>query len=196
MTIVDLATLGGGARRQAAALLVDAFRELAPRAWPTLAEALDEVTGALEPGKLCRAALDDEAAPAGDPAVLGWVGGIPEYDGNAWELHPLAVAPAHQGRGVGRALVADLEARVAERGGLTLYLGTDDEPGWTTLAGVDVYPDVSGHLARARDLRGHPLGFYLRLGYVIVGVVPDANGFGRPDILMAKRVTPWEDASS
>ena len=27
-----------------------------------------------------------------------------------------------------------------------------------------------------------------RLGFVVVGVVPDANGFGKPDILMAKRV--------
>ena len=25
-------------------------------------------------------------------------------------------------------------------------------------------------------------------GFVIVGVVPDANGLGKPDILMAKRV--------
>ena len=27
-----------------------------------------------------------------------------------------------------------------------------------------------------------------KLGYEAVGVVPDANGFGRPDLLMAKRV--------
>jgi aminoglycoside 6'-N-acetyltransferase I len=30
--------------------------------------------------------------------------------------------------------------------------------------------------------------FYRKLGFVIVGVVPDANGPGKPDILMAKRV--------
>jgi aminoglycoside 6'-N-acetyltransferase I len=30
--------------------------------------------------------------------------------------------------------------------------------------------------------------FYQKLGYVIVGVIPDANGPGKPDIMMAKRV--------
>ncbi|MCA9940912.1 MAG: AAC(6')-Ia family aminoglycoside 6'-N-acetyltransferase, partial [Anaerolineales bacterium] len=27
-----------------------------------------------------------------------------------------------------------------------------------------------------------------KLGYAIVGVVPDANGWGKPDIIMAKRI--------
>jgi aminoglycoside 6'-N-acetyltransferase I len=36
--------------------------------------------------------------------------------------------------------------------------------------------------------RGHPLTFYRRHGYRIVGVLPDVNGPGRPDILMAKRL--------
>ncbi len=37
---------------------------------------------------------------------------------------------------------------------------------------------------------GHLYGFYQRVGYTIVGVLPDANGFGRPDIFMAKRIVP------
>jgi len=28
------------------------------------------------------------------------------------------------------------------------------------------------------------------VGFVVVGVYPDVNGFGKPDILMAKRVNP------
>lgn len=84
--------------------------------------------------------------------------------------------------------MADLEARVRERGGLTVYIGTDDEAGLTSLGGVDVYPDVWAHLRDIRNLRGHPFGFYARQGYTVVGVVPDANGFGKPDIMMAKRV--------
>jgi aminoglycoside 6'-N-acetyltransferase I len=38
-----------------------------------------------------------------------------------------------------------------------------------------------------KNLRGHPYGFYQKLGFSIVGVMPDANGFGKPDIYMAKR---------
>ena len=58
----------------------------------------------------------------------------------------------------------------------------------TSVAGVDLYPDVLGHLARIRNLRGHPYEFYQKCGFVIVGIVPDANGRGRPDIYMAKRI--------
>ncbi len=66
---------------------------------------------------------------------------------------------------------------------------TDDEDGLTSLSGVDLYPDVWQHVAAVRNLGGHPYEFYQKCGYVIVGVVPDANGPGKPDILMAKRVS-------
>jgi len=77
---------------------------------------------------------------------------------------------------------------VRARGVLTLWLGTDDEDDRTTLSRVDLYPDPLEHLARIRNLRGHPYEFYQKMGFVIVGVIPDANGWGKPDIFMAKRV--------
>ena len=84
------------------------------------------------------------------------------------------------------ALVADLEERVRERGGYALWLGTDDEDGMTTVSGVDLYPNVLEHLANIKNLRGHPYEFYQRLGFSIIGILPDANGPGKPDIFMAK----------
>ena len=168
--------------QQAASLLVAAFKEHWPNAWPDLDAALEEVRESLQPDRISRVTVDD------DGAVLGWVGAICGYDGNAWELHPLVVDPAHQRKGIGRALVADLEDQVRERGGITIYLGTDDEDHMTTLSNVDLYPNVVEHILNVRNLRGHPYTFYQRLGYVIVGIIPDANGLGKPDIIMAKRV--------
>jgi aminoglycoside 6'-N-acetyltransferase I len=77
---------------------------------------------------------------------------------------------------------------VRRRGGTTIYLGTDDENCRTSVGGVNLYPDVLGALQRIRNLGDHPFPFYAKVGFVIVGAIPDANGFGKPDILMAKRV--------
>jgi aminoglycoside 6'-N-acetyltransferase I len=182
MRITDLSPEDEVSIRQAAALLVEGFRAHWPSAWPNMDAALAEVRAALEPGKICRVALDEAGA------VLGWIGGIATYGGNVWELHPLVVRPDRQRQGIGRGLGADLEAQVRDRGGLTLWLGSDDEDDMTSLSGVDLYGDLPGHLARIRNLKGHPYDFYLKCGFVVAGVVPDANGPGKPDILMAKRV--------
>ena len=181
MRITDLQLGDVAAIEQAAQALVVGFHAHAPDAWPDLAAARSEVQQALEAGKLCR------VARAADGMLLGWVGGRHSY-ARVWELHPLVVVPSAQRRGIGRALVEDLEAQVRTRGGLTILLGSDDEMDMTTLSGVDLYPDVWPHIKNIRNLRGHPFEFYQKCGFVIVGVVPDANGYGKPDILMAKRV--------
>ena len=167
--------------RQAAILLVEGFKDHWPDAWPDMEAALEEVRESLGGGRISRVAL----GPCG--TVLGWIGGIPSYGGNVWELHPLVVRPDLQRQGIGRALVADLEARLRERSALTLWLGTDDEDGMTTLSGVDLYPNVLEHLANIEKLRGHPYEFYQKLGFSLTGVVPDVNGPSKPDIYMAKR---------
>ena len=182
MRIRDLPQSDGPLIQQAAQVLCDAFKQDWPNAWPTLADALAEVHEFFAADRLARVAVAD------DGTLLGWIGGLETYNGNVWELHPLAVSPIWQGQGIGRALVADLEAQVAARGATTLYLGTDDENGMTSLAGVDLYPNVWAHIEHLRNLRRHPYEFYQKLGFSIVGVLPDANGPGKPDILMAKRV--------
>lgn len=182
MRIVDLDPDDTSLVRQAAELLVIGFREHWPNAWPDMKAALAEVREMLAPENICRAAIDDEGV------LLGWIGGLPGYGGNVWELHPLVVRPDRQRQGIGRALVTDLEAQAAGRGALTLWVATDDEDEMTSLAGVDLYDDLLGHLAAIRDRKGHPFRFYQKCGFIIAGVVPDANGPGKPDILMAKRV--------
>ncbi len=168
---------------QAAHLLTVGFHEHWPASWPDHASAMEEVREMLAPDRICRAAIDE-----GTGEVLGWIGGIPEYDGNVWELHPLVVRPDWQGRGVGRALVMDFEAQVRARGGTTIMLGSDDEDGMTSLSQVNLYENIWEHIRNIRNLKGHPYEFYQKMGYTITGVVPDANGLGKPDILMSKRV--------
>ena len=172
-------------RRAAARQLVDEFREHWPDAWPTLEDAETEVGLALAPEKVALAALDERGT------LLGWVGALPMYDGAVWELHPLVVGRAHQGRGVGRALVRSLEDVVRARGALTLWLGTDDQAGLTSVGGVDLFPNLLEKLATLAGDPRHPLGFWRAVGFEVAGVVPDASGPGQPDILMAKRVRPW-----
>ena len=162
---------------QAAALLVDAF----PHWLPNIEMARDEVMEALGTNRVCLVARADDQ-------ILGWIGGIPEYS-HAWELHPLVVRKDVRGTGVGTSLVAALEERVRAAGALTLYLGTDDDgptPG-TSAGGVELFPGVLSHAARLTVI-DHPAGFYLRMGFEVVGFIPDANGPGKPDILMVKRV--------
>ncbi len=168
--------------QQAAQLMVDAFHEHWPDAWPTLEAGLKELSEMLEPERICRAAIGE------NENLLGIIGGIPAYDGHVWELHPLAVQPFLQGKGIGTALIEDFEEQVRSKGALTITLGTDDEDGMTSLANVDLYENLWEKIRNIRNYKHHPFEFYQKMGYVITGVVPDANGIGKPDILMAKKL--------
>ena len=177
--MLDLADQTDAIREQAASLLVSEFNQ--PAGWPTLDLAREEVAHVLREG-FARAAVDGDT-------LLGWVGGLPEYAGRVWELHPMVVRRDHRRRGLGRALAAAMEEEAARRGALTITLGTDDDAGITSLANVDLYDDVPRHIRELRDLgHGHPFLFYRRLGFTVTGVMPDANGRGRPDICMSKPV--------
>lgn len=161
----------------AAALLVEVF----PHWLPTMENARDEVMQALGTDRICLAARTGHQ-------ILGWIGANSQYS-HAWELHPLVVSENVRGEGVGRALLAALEERVRAEGAMTLFLGADDDgpiPG-TSAGGVDLFPDVLSHAAMLAVI-DHPAGFYLREGFEVIGLIPDANGPGKPDVLMAKRI--------
>ena len=184
--IIDLSPDTADLVEQTAVLLRDAFHNRTED-WQDLNAARQEVMESLKPERISRVAID----PSG--TVLGWVGAIPMYRGRVWELHPLVVSKSHRRQGIGRALVHDLERVVASRGGLTLWLGSDDENEETSLSGVDLYRDVPSAIRTFRKDRGeHPCEFYLRLGFRVTGVMPDANGPGKPDIFFAKRVRTGE----
>ena len=182
MKIIDLSIENYNMLNQTASMLFEAF----PHSWTDMNQALQEVHEYSCDDRISRVAVDDEMK------VLGWIGGRSMYSGNVWELHPLVVGSRFRGQGIGSALVKDFEDQVRKKGGITVWLGSDDENGSTSLSGIDVYPDVLKHIANIQNIKCHPYEFYRKLGYTIVGILPDANGLGKPDIYMAKRVSDWE----
>jgi aminoglycoside 6'-N-acetyltransferase I len=179
MKIADLATLSPALQDTAAALLVSEFET--PSGWRDRRAAREEVERILRDG-FARAAIERER-------LVGWAGALPEYQGHVWELHPVVVQRGCRERGIGRALVEAIECEVRRRGACTLTLGTDDDTLMTSVGGIELYPDVLEHLCDLRDLgHRHPFLFYQRLGFVVTGIMPDANGPGKPDIFMSKRV--------
>lgn len=164
----------------AAGVLIEAFRHM-PSPWVDMESARAEVDSLLSPNHLGFIAVEGEK-------VLGLIGAI-KNSSHLWELHPLAVTPFYQHRGVGTILVRTIEEEGRRQGITTIWLGTNDDFGGTNLFGVDLYPNILEHLANIQPTTlGHPYTFYQKMGYTIVGVIPDAGGFGKPDILMAKRI--------
>jgi aminoglycoside 6'-N-acetyltransferase I len=163
---------------QAAALLVESFNN--PRGWPTSTMAREEVSRVIGEG-FARAAIDGAT-------LLGWVGGLPSTRAR------LGAAP-HRGA------AKDLAARHWTRAGRGLRVRggpsrrAHGHPrhgrrlGYTSLAGVDLYADVPRYVPSLHDLgHDHPFLFFRKVGFVVTGVMPDANGRGRPDIYMSKPV--------
>ena len=145
----------------------------------------------IQPGYYCRVAVEEE------DRVVAWLWGRPLFGGESWELKWIIVDPTHQRSGVGWQLVRAFEEWCVAHGVLTVWLMTGDELGQTSLRGVDIFDDPLGRV-RALELTGdHPIRFYRKLGYQLVGVIPDANGFGVPEYLMARRVadSPCRDST-
>ena len=179
MKIVSFETLSETQRTQAAQMLTDEL----PLGWPSLADAtreIDEILGGDDDALLLCAVENGE--------VVGWAGLLPAY-AKVFELHPLVVRHDRQRTGIGSALLGEITRAAREKGGLTLLAGADDESpdGETSLANVNLYEDLPGKLA-AFDPGAHQAAFYIKNGFRVVGVVPDANGIGKPDIQLAKRL--------
>lgn len=181
MEIINMAQLCESQLYQAAKILADRLAE----GWPTLEDAIAEIHARLVPENTLLAAVENGE-------VLGY-GGIlaPSYDGNVCELHPLAVREDCSGKGIGRAIVTALEQAAREKGVKTMWLGADDERegGETSLAGADLFDNLPEKL-QAFQPGKHQSAFYQKLGYRLIGVMPDANGPGKPDLHFGKRLQP------
>jgi aminoglycoside 6'-N-acetyltransferase I len=180
MTLVPLSTLTPTQHDALAQLTFEAAAEHSPAWLPTL-DAARELLADAAP-KHALVALDDERP-------TGWIAAAHSWS-RIWEIHPLVVGIASQRCGIGRQLVAAVEAIARAHGVLTMILGTSDNTTATSLSDVDLYIDTGTHLTAATSHRSHPLAFWQRVGYTVVGVIPDAEGAGKPSIQLAKRLAP------
>lgn len=173
MEIITLTGATTDYNRQAADILKRAF----PKSYADCAE--EEIALCLSDDRIALAMVEGGT-------LLGFVGAIPQYGITGWELHPLVVGEEFRSRGIGAKLCLALENILRERGCLTIYLGSDDVNGSTSLSNTDLFEDTFEKIKSIRNIKNHPFGFYEKIGYSIVGVVPDANGIGKPDIWLAK----------
>jgi aminoglycoside 6'-N-acetyltransferase I len=176
MEIANMSTLKRKQLEQAAQMLSDEI----PYGWPSVEDAVEEICAQFASDNILLSLVD-----AGE--VIGWCGILPSYGGKVYELHPMVVRRDLQRKGHGRTLVAAAEEAARQRGGLTLWLGADDQKpgGETSLANSDLYSNLPDKI-KSFDASSHHTAFYLKMGFKIIGVMPDANGVGKPDIFMAK----------
>lgn len=163
--------------KQAAEILKQAF----PQCYADCSDA--EIQKYTAPDRIAVAAAEGDT-------LMGFAGAVPQYGITAWELHPLVVGKEFRSQGIGTKLCSALEDILREKGCLTLYLGSDDEDGSTSLSNTDLFENTFDKINNIKNIKKHPFEFYQKNGYRIVGVIPDANGIGKPDIWLAKSLRP------
>ena len=149
--------------KEAEELIIESF----PHSYSDCAN--EEINTCLDDERIALMAVEDDQ-------LLGFIGAIPQYGVTGWELHPLVVRKSHQFNGIGSMLIKALEKEVRYRGGVTIYLGSDDEFDRTSLSNTDLYEDTFDKISAIKNYSKHPYAFYVKMGYKIVGVIPDANG--------------------
>ncbi|MFK7893660.1 MAG: GNAT family N-acetyltransferase [Granulosicoccus sp.] len=163
-----------------------AARQHSPDWLATVSDAMTELERCIIPENLSRMALHER-----NP--VGWISAFP-VNNAVWEIHPLLVDPSTHGEGVGSLLVKEVEKTLTVRGVRTIQLSTSDATHATTLSGKDLYIDPLGELQKldvTDSTLGHAYQFWIRSGYKVVGVLPDAEGMGIPSICFAKRLVPF-----
>ena len=151
-----------------------------PEFWPAAEIARSVVNTLLAPNRICLCAHDEtrDVVDCGRPA-----GSRRDSMGDArWWSNPI------RGRGIGRRLVKALRKEAASRGALTVILGTDDLSSSTSLSDVNLFTNTGDKISNVVCRGKHPYVFFRKCGYKVIRVIPDANGTGKPDILMGKSI--------
>jgi len=120
--------------------------------------------------------------------LIGWVGLRPLYE-KTWELHPIVVKKEFQGKKYGHILLSELENIAYKNGIIGIVAGTDDETNSTSLSEKEINGEnIFEEIKNIRNYKNHPFEFYKKCGYIVVGIIPNANGQNKPDIWLWKDI--------
>jgi ribosomal protein S18 acetylase RimI-like enzyme len=153
------------------------LRPTAPADTPALV-ALADATGVFKPHEMValREVLDDYHAANREFGHVArtWDDGVPlgfvyyaptAMTDRTWELWWIAVGKWRQGRGIGRGMLAEVEADVRASGGRLLLIETSSTPAYEPTR-----------------------QFYLRHGYAVAARIPDFYADGDDKVIFSKRV--------
>jgi aminoglycoside 6'-N-acetyltransferase I len=120
--------------------------------------------------------------------LIGWVGIRQMYE-ITWELHPMVIKKEYQGKGYGKKLLKQIEKTANENGIIGLVAGSDDETNRTSLSEKEITGEnIFDEIKSIKNNKKHPFEFYTKCGYSIIGIIPNANGQNKPDILLWKDI--------
>ena len=178
--ITDLTERDAGLVDQIATFLVECFRAYAREWCPDIASGRMKIRESFSADRRSRVLAND------DGIALGWAGAI--VGENVWEIHPIAVSPAFQRRGYGSLLVNDIIELARTNNAVAVWAGTGDTTDSTNFSKIDLYRSAANALQDVTAPQDHPVHFWSRMGFSLVGVMPDEEGLGKPGIHFAKRI--------
>ena len=168
-------------QRKAAEILYKTFIGLGKDAWPDLESAIIEVNECIIEPNICIGIMIENE-------LIGWVGLRPMYS-VTWELHPMVIKKEFQGKRFGKILLDELERIARKREIIGIFAGSDDETNSTSLSETDLTGEnIFNEILNIKNRKKHPYEFYKKCGYSIIGIIPNANGIKKPDILLWKDI--------
>jgi len=167
--------------KEAEKMLIETFSKA--NMWPDLDKnkAAETVNKCLNDKNICLGITVNNS-------LIGWIGLRPMYE-KTWELHPMVVKNDCQKKGYGKILLKEAEKIARENGIIGIFIGSDDETNKTSLSDKEITGEnIFDEIKNIKNYKNHPFEFYIKCGYCIIGMIPNANGPKKPDILLWKDI--------
>jgi aminoglycoside 6'-N-acetyltransferase I len=169
-------------KKQAAEILYATFTEINGNLWlKNEKDALDEVGECIKGANICIGIKLENK-------LIGWAGLRPMYE-KTWELHPMVIKKEFQGKKYGKILLNEIEIMAYKNGIIGIVAGSDDETNSTSLSEKEINcENIFEEIKNIKNYKNHPFEFYKKCGYIIIGIIPNANGQNKPDIWLWKDI--------